>query len=249
MLNLSQNPLVCVASSNAPTKGDISKTRAWFVQLLLNPVYLHWPFLSLNRYHRDPPSPAEKPLTARLTISIEQRCHSRGLRAFARDSSSAGTTWWEGADVPALGHGNVSLAAVVLCLVACQFSLFMGADDWDGVTFNSGGEVRNWNEFTWEAAARWPGANCHQQELRIQVNALRCPSMHITLDSSTATGGICSVEGVEKDAGSLIDCFALFHLSTFLNARLVRLKEGEKQTHHLPMSCRINQAERNQTWS
>lgn len=79
------------------------------------------------------------------------------------------------------------------------------------------------------------------------MNALRCSSMRIMLDSGTATGGICSVEGGKKDAGSLIDCFALSNLSIFLNARLVRLKEGEKQTHPLPMSCRINQAERNQT--
>lgn len=68
--------------------------------------------------------------------------------------------------------------------------------------------------------------------------------MRITLDSRRATRGICSVEGVGTVAGSHIDCFALSHLSTFLNARLVRLKEGEKQMHPLLVSCRIHQAER-----
>ncbi len=142
---------------------DMCKTKEWFVQLLLNPVYLHWWFLSLIRYHRDPSVPSGEAFDCQAYgLSIEQRCSSSSPRASARDRGSAETTWWEGADVPALGYGSAPLAAVVLCLVACQFSPFTGADDWDRVTFNSDGGEHNWNEFTWEAAARWPGANCHQ---------------------------------------------------------------------------------------
>lgn len=110
-----------------------------------------------------PPSPVEKPLTARFTVSLL----SNGVTHTAQESVQ-GTEQLSGdhrsgrSRCCALGYASGPLAAVALCWLACQFSPFVGADDWNGVTSNSDGTMRNWNEFTWEAAARRPGANCRR---------------------------------------------------------------------------------------